>query len=223
MALKLAKIEEGGMLEQWYAMSRARSLEEFRTALARLGLPYLNTIYADAAGNILYVYGGAIPRRSTAFDWSKPVDGSNPATEWQGYHRLDELPQVLNPASGYRAELQLQSVHHDERGESHAGAVPCVHVRPRGRRPARVDGATYPLPAGTVHVRRVAASGRRFRGSHGRSGGPADRRRMAAARQRFQYVVATAARTGARGLGSKKPGRFDCRDAVLPLGPRVLR
>ena len=73
LALKLSKVEEGGMLEQWYDMSRSRSLEEFRTALARLALPYLNTVYADGAGNILFVYGGAIPCRSAAFDCSNAV------------------------------------------------------------------------------------------------------------------------------------------------------
>jgi acyl-homoserine lactone acylase PvdQ len=48
--------------------------------MARLALPFLNTIYADREGNIFFVYNEALARRSTKFDWTKPVDGSNPET-----------------------------------------------------------------------------------------------------------------------------------------------
>jgi penicillin amidase len=101
LAVRLAKLDEGGWFEQWYGMMRARSLEEWRAAAAMLNVPYMNTMYADREGNILYIYNHAIPVRSLAYDWSRPVDGSDPETEWRGYHPLDELPQFLNPASGY--------------------------------------------------------------------------------------------------------------------------
>lgn len=101
LAVRLSKLDEGGWFAQWYSMMRARSLDEWRAAVAALNVPYMNTMYADRDGNILYIYNHAIPRRSLDYDWSQPVDGTDPNTEWQGYHSLAELPQFLNPESGY--------------------------------------------------------------------------------------------------------------------------
>jgi penicillin amidase len=101
LAVRMAMFEEGGQLEQRYAMLRASTLQEFKGALGQLASPMFNTMYADDAGNIFYAYYGAVPRRDPGFDWSKPVDGSDPATEWQGYHALEELPTLTNPVAGY--------------------------------------------------------------------------------------------------------------------------
>jgi acyl-homoserine lactone acylase PvdQ len=91
-------------VRQWaqkYAMGRAHNLREFRRALAMGCLTYSNTTYADADGNIGFWYGNTVPRRDPQFDWSRPVDGSDPRTEWRGFHTPDELPHVINPASGF--------------------------------------------------------------------------------------------------------------------------
>ncbi|HMX28632.1 MAG TPA: penicillin acylase family protein [Blastocatellia bacterium] len=101
VAARIARLEEGGELEQRIAMNRARNLKEFRAALGKVALTGSNTLYADNKGNIFYVHGNAVPRRSTTFDWTKPVDGSAPETEWQGFHALEDLPLFLNPKSGF--------------------------------------------------------------------------------------------------------------------------
>jgi acyl-homoserine-lactone acylase len=101
LAVRMAQFEEGGQLDEWYAMSKAHNFDEFKKAMAAVAVPMFNAIYADRDGNIFYVYNGAVPKRSLKFDWSQPVDGSNPEAEWNGYHAFNELPQVTNPKSGF--------------------------------------------------------------------------------------------------------------------------
>jgi len=60
-----------------------------------------NTVYADSSGNIAYYHGDFMPKRDLRFDWSKPVDGSDPATDWQGLHALEEIVTVVNPENGW--------------------------------------------------------------------------------------------------------------------------
>jgi len=60
-----------------------------------------NTIFADDEGDIAYFQGNFIPRRDTRFDFTKPVDGSNPATDWKGLLSVEETPHLLNPKSGW--------------------------------------------------------------------------------------------------------------------------
>jgi acyl-homoserine-lactone acylase len=60
-----------------------------------------NTIYADGKGNIAYLHPQFIPKRDDRFDYTKPVDGSDPATDWQGLLPLDKAPRLFNPGTGW--------------------------------------------------------------------------------------------------------------------------
>ena len=88
-------------LTQSYTRTKAKNYEEFKQTMELHTNSSNNTIFADADGNIAYFHGNFIPKRDPKFDWTKPVDGSDPATEWRGLLSVDETPNLLNPASGW--------------------------------------------------------------------------------------------------------------------------
>jgi acyl-homoserine-lactone acylase len=88
-------------LEQSYGRTKARDYAGFLKVMDLRTNSSNNTVYADADGNIAYFHGNFVPRRDPRFDWTHPVDGSDPATEWQGLHEVKETITVFNPKSGY--------------------------------------------------------------------------------------------------------------------------
>jgi acyl-homoserine lactone acylase PvdQ len=88
-------------LIQDYTRTKATDYRSFRQTMELHTNSSNNTIFADANGDIAYFHGNFIPRRDTRFDWTKPVDGSNPATDWHGLLTIDETPHLLNPKSGW--------------------------------------------------------------------------------------------------------------------------
>jgi acyl-homoserine lactone acylase PvdQ len=88
-------------LTQSYTRTKAKDYKTFRQTMELKANSSNNTIFADADGDIAYFHGNFIPRRDTSFDWTRPVDGSNPATEWKGLLEVDETPHLLNPKSGW--------------------------------------------------------------------------------------------------------------------------
>jgi acyl-homoserine-lactone acylase len=88
-------------LTQSYSRTKARNYQEYLKIMEIKGNSSNNTIFADADGDIAYFHGNFIPKRDTKFDWTKPVDGSDPATEWQGLLTTEETPHLFNPKSGW--------------------------------------------------------------------------------------------------------------------------
>jgi acyl-homoserine-lactone acylase len=88
-------------LIQSYTRTKAKDYKSFRKTMELQANSSNNTVFADADGDIAYFQGDFIPRRDTVFDFTRPVDGSNPATDWKGLLTVDELPQLLNPKSGW--------------------------------------------------------------------------------------------------------------------------
>lgn len=88
-------------LQQSFIRTKQSGYEGFRKMMDIRTNSSNNTVYADADGNIAYFHGDFVPRRDPGFDYSKPVDGSDPATDWQGLHTVDEIVTLLNPENGW--------------------------------------------------------------------------------------------------------------------------
>ncbi|WP_159016321.1 penicillin acylase family protein [Cognatiluteimonas profundi] len=88
-------------LEQSWLRTRATDYASYMKVAGLKANSSNNTIFADDKGEIAYLHPQFIPRRDDRFDYTQPVDGSDPATDWHGLHALDEAPHLLNPPNGW--------------------------------------------------------------------------------------------------------------------------
>ena len=100
-AARTAYDDRPGAIEAWFQLNMAQDVGGVRSALATLEFFPQNVMVADTAGNIYFQRTGRVPIRANGPDYSRPVDGTHAKTEWRGYHKVDDLVQLLNPPQGY--------------------------------------------------------------------------------------------------------------------------
>ena len=133
-------------LIQSFARTKARNLAEYKKVMEAHTNSSNNTLYADADGNIAYFHSNFIPKRDPKFDWTKPVDGTNPATEWNGVLSFDESPNVVNPPNGWvyntnNYPFSAAGAEHSPRQKDFPAYVDSGSENPRGIHAIRVlDG-----------------------------------------------------------------------------------
>ncbi|NKB88431.1 MAG: acylase [Acidobacteria bacterium] len=88
-------------LTQSYLRTKAANYDEFKQTMQLHTNSSNNTVFADAEGNIAYFHANFIPIRNLDYDWTAPVTGMTPDTEWQGILAVDDSPNALNPPDGW--------------------------------------------------------------------------------------------------------------------------
>ena len=164
-------------LQQSFLRTKATDLAAYMQVAQLQANSSNNTIFADDKGEIAYLHPQFVPRRDDRFDYTRPVDGSDPATDWGSLHRLGELPNVVGPPNGwvqntnawpYRAagafspDARYFPKYMDMDGENFRG----LHARQAADRKPRLD----PRKTTGRRVRRVPA--------RVRAADPAARRRV---------------------------------------------
>ena len=88
-------------LEQWWRMGKSKNFTEFYNNLKMKELPGFNIGYADKYDTIFYMSNGIIPKRAQGYNWKGIVPGDTKKTLWTEYHNIEDLPQVIQPESGF--------------------------------------------------------------------------------------------------------------------------
>jgi len=100
-AIRYAGIDDLGQLDAYYRLNKAQDLAEWRDIVARMDVPSTNFIYADSDDNIAYVYNASFPKRKVGPDWRGVLPGNDSSLIWTEKADFADVPQYLNPASGW--------------------------------------------------------------------------------------------------------------------------
>ncbi|WP_375394788.1 penicillin acylase family protein [uncultured Sphingomonas sp.] len=88
-------------LEQSFLRTKQPDLASYLKVAALQANSSNDTLFADTRGEIAYLHPQFVPIRDDRFDYTRPVDGADPATDWKGLHPLASLPQAIDPKVGW--------------------------------------------------------------------------------------------------------------------------
>lgn len=88
--------------EGFYFLSKTRNLKQFLDVMERNMVPTSNFTYADADGNIMYMWNARIAERpADGTDYSLDVPAATGKYVWKKMLKPRSFPRLVNPAGGY--------------------------------------------------------------------------------------------------------------------------
>jgi len=117
-SLRLPAMMDIRGMEQWYRFNKAKNYTEFRAAVDMVAIPGYNIVYADRHDTIFYISNASLPIRDPEYNWSSTLPGNTSATLWNKIHPAADLPQVLQPKSGYVFNTNHSPFHSTEGAEN---------------------------------------------------------------------------------------------------------
>ena len=88
-------------LQQSFLRTKATDFASFMRVAELRANSSNATVFADSKGTIAYLHPQFVPLRDDRFDYTKPIDGSDPATVWRGVTALTALPSAVAPTTGW--------------------------------------------------------------------------------------------------------------------------
>jgi acyl-homoserine-lactone acylase len=88
-------------LEQSFGRTKTRDLASFLKVAELAANSSNNTLFADTKGETALLLPQFMPKRDNRFDYTKPVDGADPASDWKGLVPFSDTAHVVSPASGW--------------------------------------------------------------------------------------------------------------------------
>lgn len=92
---------ENPILDAFYELNRANTLDKARHAASQIHAPGLNVVWANAQGDIAWWAAAKMPIRDKSAQPSFILDSQSAASKKYGFYPFTDNPQEENPARGY--------------------------------------------------------------------------------------------------------------------------
>ncbi|MDC1302431.1 penicillin acylase family protein [Pelagibacterales bacterium] len=100
-ALRYVGMNDANQASAWLKMNKATNFNEWQDSLKMQQIASLNLVYADKEDNIFFVHNMKSPVRDFDYDWKSILPGDKSNLIWNEFYSYEEIPQILNPDSGY--------------------------------------------------------------------------------------------------------------------------